>query len=526
MRNYKLLFAAALCWLASTVALNVTAQTRQHAGKVKDEVIYHVFQRSFFDSDGDRHGDLNGLRQKLSYLQELGVTAIQLTPLYESVYYHNYFAKDFYRIDPRYGTLKDYLALVKEVHRRGMKIYLDMETQYVASDHDWFKDSHNNPQSKYADYIVYTDKTNSTPIKIVGGVSDFTGYDNVTRTLVMVNLDNKEVQEYNYRFFKYLLDPNADGRFDDGVDGFRLDHMMDNLDNMNRLPHLFTSFWNPLISKLKAINPKISIVAENANWGGFGIDYLSQSKIDRVFDMRLAFAIRNMSKKEIEKMVDSTIQRTPEGKQQVVFIENHDMSRFASVEKSDPGKLRVGCALNLLIGGVPAIYYGQELGQTGEHGNWNATDGNDIPDRQAFEWYQSDEGRGMAYWYTNGPWWTKGNTDRPNDGVSLEEEKNDPNSLWNYYRRMIRMHHEHAALINGEYKALDNDNNKVLTFERVNASEKIVVAVNMSDKEQETSLDIEGKEFKNIWGDVAAADNSGKVAVNLPGYGVAVWVVK
>lgn len=525
MRNYKLLFAIVVCFMGVANAPDLFAQAKQNAG-VKDEVIYHVFQRSFFDSDGDQHGDLKGLRLKLDYLQQLGVTAVQLTPLYESMYYHNYFATDFYKIDPRYGTMHDYLQLVKELHRRGMKIYLDMETQYVASDHIWFRDSYNNPKSKYSDYIVYTDKTNTNPIKIVGGVSDFTGYDGVTRKLVMVNLDNKAVQAYNYRFFKFLMDPNGDGKFDDGVDGFRLDHMMDNLDNTNRLPHLFISFWNPLITKLRKINPEIKIVAENANWGGFGIDYLTQTKIDRVFDFRLAFAIRNQSKKEIEKMADSTLLLTPKGKQQVVFIENHDMGRFASVVKSNPGKLRIGCALNLLMGGVPAIYYGQELGQTGEHGSWNATDGNDIPDRQAFEWYKSDEGPGMAYWYKNGPWWTKGNTDIPNDGVSLEEEKNDPNSLWNYYRRMIKLRREYPVIINGDYRNLDNDNTKVLAFERFKNGEKVVVTVNFSDKEQQATLNVMGKVWKNIWGDVKAETNANKADITLPAYGVAVWAVK
>src|SRR5690606_18975602 len=92
-----------------------------------DEIIYHVFQRSFYDSDGDSHGDLAGLTEKLDYLRELGVTAILLTPLYESVYYHNYFSSDFEKIDPAYGDQTTYLSLVREIHRRGMKIYMDME---------------------------------------------------------------------------------------------------------------------------------------------------------------------------------------------------------------------------------------------------------------------------------------------------------------------------------------------------------------------------------------------------------------
>jgi len=82
------------------------------------------------------HGDLNGVRQKLDYLQELGVTSILLLPLYESFYYHNYFAVDFKKIDPEFGTMQDYINLVKEIHWRGMKIYMDMETQYVTEDQE------------------------------------------------------------------------------------------------------------------------------------------------------------------------------------------------------------------------------------------------------------------------------------------------------------------------------------------------------------------------------------------------------
>jgi alpha-amylase len=527
MKNCKplpVILLLCLLFLQQTFAFD-TDKAPKHSPP-KDEIIYHVFLRSFYDSDGDGHGDLNGLCLKLDYLQQLGVTAIQLTPLYESIYYHNYFATDFFKIDPRYGTMDDYLRLVKEIHRRGMKIYLDMETQYVASDHIWFRDSYKNPSSKYSDYIFYTDKSNTNPVSIVAGITDFTGYDGVTRKLVMVNLDNKAVQDYNYRLFKFFMDPNGDGKFDDGVDGFRLDHMMDNLDNLNRLPHLFTTFWNPLITKLHKVNPNIKIVAEQANWISYGIDYLEKTKIDRVFDFMVAFAIRDMKKNELEKLADSTFLRTPKGKQQVVFIENHDMPRFASVEKSDPGKLRIGCVLNLLMGGIPAIYYGQELGQTGEHGNWGIGDGNDIPDRQAFEWYKTDQGPGMAYWYKNGPWWTKSNTDIPNDGVSLEEEKNDPNSLWNYYRAVIRLRSQYPVIINGGYEKLVNGNDKVFAFERFSGNEKVIVAVNLSGKEQQTDLAVDAKALNTVFGNAKADNSNGKMALSMPAYGVGVWEVR
>ncbi|SDT69388.1 Glycosidase [Mucilaginibacter mallensis] len=525
MKKRALLIIAGLFLLTSFPVTGGSAKVTQPPSQ-KEEIIYHIFQRSFFDSDGDGHGDLIGIRQKLDYLQQLGVTAILLTPLYESVYYHNYFATDFYKIDPRYGTMQDYLRLIKELHRRGMKFYMDMETQYVASDHIWFRDSYKNPQSRYSDYIIYTDKENTKPLQIVAGISDFKGYDGVTRKLVMVNLDNKEVQAYNYQLFKFWMDPNHDGKFDDGVDGFRLDHMMDNLDNLNRLPHLFTTFWNPLLGKLRNINPKIKIVAEQANWASFGMDYLKDTKIDRVFAFRLAFAIRNFNKAELIKVVDSTLIQTPKGKQQIVFIENHDMPRFSDAVKADPGKLKVGCALNLLIGGIPSIYYGQELGMQGSRQNFGITDANDIPDRQAFEWYKSDTGRGMAYWYKNGPWWQHNNNDVPNDGISLEEEQNNPQSLWNFYRTMIRLRKNNPVLIGGAYKNLINNNDHVFSFLRYEWGKKVLVAVNLSGDKQDVVIAMQSaKQIKNLYG-IQPVISENNLAVSLPAYGVAVWAVK
>jgi len=458
--------------------------------KSNTEIIYHIFERSFFDSNGDTHGDLNGIYQKLNYLQQLGVTAVLLTPLYESMYYHNYFATDFYKIDPRYGTMADYLRLIKELHRRHMKFYMDMETQYIASDNLWFRDSYKNPASKYSDYIFYADKANAKPVSIAVGITAFTGYDGVTRKLAMVNLNNKQVQQFNYNLFKFWMDPNHDGKFDDGVDGFRLDHMMDNLDNANRLPHLFTTFWNPLLTKLRTINPKIKIVAEQAEWGSFGIDNLKAGTVDRVFAFRLAFAIRNFNKKELMLVADSTFLQTPANKQQVVFIENHDIQRFADAIKGDSGKLRVGCVLNLLMGGVPSIYYGQELGMKGNKVSFGMTDGNDIPDRQAFEWYKSDEGPGMAYWYKNGPWWTNNNTDIPNDGISLEEERSDPKSIWNFYRKIISLRKNNTIITTGTYANLMNNNDHVFSFMRYNGHEKFIVVVNLSAEKQDVAVDI------------------------------------
>ena len=128
----------------------------------------------------------------------------------------------------------------------------------------------------------------------------------------------------------------------------------------------------------------------------------------------------------------------PAGKEQVVFIENHDIDRFASRVDKDPGKERIAAVLNLLLGGIPSIYYGQELGMFGAGGfnKFGNTDANDIPRREAFEWYAADTGKGMALWYKDtGPWWDSTNL-KPFDGFH-SRKKGGPRSLWNWYRKLL-----------------------------------------------------------------------------------------
>lgn len=490
----------------------------------KEEIIYHIFQRSFYDSNRDMQGDLNGIREKLDYLQQLGVTAILLTPLYQSPFYHNYFADDFKKIDPSYGTMRDYLKLIKELHRRGMKFYMDMETQYVTEDHLWWKDGINNLKSPYSDYILYADKTHNTPSTIIFDLKGLLGYDSVYRRITTVNLYSPKVLEYNYQLFKFWIDPNHDGKFDDGVDGFRLDHMMDNLDRKE--PDLFAKFWRPLLGKLRKVNPKIKIVAEQAEWGSLGLDYFKNGGVDRVFAFRLAFAIRSFKKDQIVAAADSTFLATPANKQQVVFIENHDTQRFSYGVKGDLNKLRIGAALNLLLGGVPSIYYGQELGMSGTNAALGATDANDIPNRSAFEWYKSDQGKGMAYWYKiKGPWKDTFNNDVPNDGISLEEERSDPNSLWNFYRKMISIRKANPVISNGVYKTLKNDKDEVFSFMRYGGGKKVIVAVNLSDKPADAIISVEGENgpVKMIYGGLKPIVTNNTLSVHLPAYGVGVW---
>lgn len=453
----------------------------------KAEVIYHVFQRSFYDSDGDGHGDLNGLREKLGYLQDLGITSILLMPLYEAECYHNYFATDFEKIDPEFGTMEDYLALVKEVHRRGMKIYMDMETQYVTSDHLWWKEAVGNPGNPYSEYLLFEDEEQKIPATIVFDLRALNSFDGKVIDITTVNLRSPKVLEYNIKLFKYFMDPNGDGNFDDGVDGFRLDHAMDNLDNKPELTDLFEHFWNPLISELKALNPDICIIAEQADWADPGFEYLEKAGVDRVFGFGIWYGILTFDKEKLSKIAESLFPKLPNGKDIVVFLENHDIDRLTETV-TGPEKRELAASLLFTLGGIPSIYYGQEIGMKGKGGNFGPTDGNDIPRREAFEWYSDTTGIGMATWYKNsGPWWDSTNL-RAYDGISLEEQMDDPKSNLEWYKTLIEFRNEHPAIHKGSFRVLENDNPAVFTYVREFKNEKIMLMANLSAASQQINF--------------------------------------
>lgn len=518
---HKIIFIAVLF---STSIINSNAQTNKHT-KQKGEIIYHVFQRSFFDSNGDLHGDLNGLRQKLDYLQNLGVTSILLLPLYEADCYHNYFANNFEKIDSKYGTMNDYIALVKEIHKRGMKIYLDMETQYVTEKHLWWKDAVGNLKSPYSNYILFKDEAHTIPETMVFNLTELNSYDGSKIKVTTVNLKNKDVLNYNIKLFSFFTDPNNDGKFDDGADGFRLDHTMDHLDKKPTLTNLFNDFWLPLIQKIKSINGNIKFMAEQADWSDFGFEYFKKADIDRVFAFGLTYAILTFNKDKIVKLADTILHSTPKGKEQIVFIENHDMDRSVTVLKNDSSKQRVAAALLLLIGGVPSIYYGQEIGMRG-HGGFGVfgnTDGNDIPMREAFEWYKSGTvGKGMAIWYKNtGPWWGHTNI-KPNDGISLEEEQNNKNSLFNFYKKIINLRQNNIALSTGNYQNTENDNNNVFSFTREAEKNKVLVAVNLSNQNQTVNLKSSNAKYIPLYGKAKINNNN----FQLNPYEIMVWAIQ
>jgi glycosidase len=243
--------------------------------------------------------------------------------------------------------------------------------------------------------------------------------------------------------------------------------------------------------------------------------------------------IRSFNKKYLTLMADSAFHVFPEGNHQIIFIENHDLPRFDNQVNGSLPKLKIAAALNLLLGQTPSIYYGQELGMNGkgEWQKWGMTDANEIPDREAFEWYKSDTGKGMALWYKNsGPWW--GNRfAKPNDGISLEEEKPDSNSIYNFYKKMIAIRKNNPVISTGSYETLANTNDQVFSCRRYDSKDEIIVIINLSDSLQRADVLYHGfnpkkKKIRLLNGTPINVTFENKIPVFLPAYGIDIYELK
>jgi glycosidase len=469
--------------------------------ELEEEIFYLIFPRSFYDSDGDRIGDLNGITQQLDYIQDLGVTSIIMTPLYPSSYYHNYFTHDFYGIDPEFGTLNDYLKMVKEIHRRGMKFYMDTELQYVIKEHPWFMESFNNPDSKYSDFVIYKDSLNTEAETMVFDLKGLKSYDGYYTDITIVNLYNKEVSKYISDYYAFWIDPNNDGSFEDGVDGFRIDAFFDDQLKKGILTNLTENFWLPLIDTSKRINPEVTFVAEQATWDdGDAHNWMKKSGVDVAYSFGLYFLLTNPAK--LNEYFNWSNQNLPKGKNMFAFLDQHDTDRALSSIDNNTEKYKQQATLAYLMKFIPYIYYGQEIGmlgkkikEIGKESLDELSDGLDIPVREPFEWTSNINDKGMALWYENiEPYWSEKHI-KSHDGISVEEQHNDSNSILNFYRKLLKFRSSNSMFTKGDFEILENSIDSVFTYCRWNETSGSVLAFNFTNESSSITINKEDLPF-------------------------------
>lgn len=427
-------------------------------------VLYEIFPRSFYDTNGDGIGDLKGITAKLDYLSGLGVGALWLTPIFASPSYHGYDTTDYYKINPDFGTEQDLIDLVNAAHQRNIKIILDFVAGHTSDKHPFFKDAYGNPNSKYANWYRWLNDAH-TSYEYFGSSPD----------LPRLNQDNPETREYLFDVAKYWINKAK-------VDGYRLDYALS-------ISH---DFWKKFRAELKTVNPDFLLLGEVWD-SGLKIAPYYDNELDATFDFPVYFDLMGShehagnspllgkgSPASFESSLKAETRLYNPGAQSVHFINNHDTLRVASQLQNNLAREKLAATLLLTLPATPMIYYGEELGMAGDKSDGDKTL------REPMDWYAGESGAGMTNWYKPATRFNKAN-----DGISVEEQQGKLDSLLELYRTLVALRAKTPALRTGEFVPLGvKGSDKVIAYARILNEQIVLVVANTSEQSQNITLDL------------------------------------
>lgn len=435
-------------------------------------VTYQIWLRSFYDQDGDGNGDLKGLTEKLPYLQQLGVGAVWLSPIFKSPSYHGYDTVDYFSVNPDYGSLSDFDAFVKKAHEAGIRVVLDLVLNHVSDQHPWFIKSARK-EAGFEDFFVWSkslpanygvpwsDTPNPKAVWHFNAQRQEWYYGVFGDTQPDLNLKNPAVVEEVKKAAAFWLNK--------GVDGFRLDAVRYLIEEGGVTKQADTAstlaFLQDFNTFVKSKNADAMLVGEAFAENKTMSRYYNQGKgIDSVFDFSFSMNIssfldnKNLSGSESERnqLIASARDALWENLQEHVdsgapvsfyspFVNNHDLDRITY--KANPVAAKLAAELLLISPGTPYIYYGEEIGLPQE----NNTD--DVYRRGIMQW-SDDENAGFnktgKHWLDNAgwlpwrkdyqAWWPnywKGLASRNSLTVAAQEQQTE--SLLNVYKKLIAL---------------------------------------------------------------------------------------
>lgn len=472
-------------------------------------VIYQIYPRSFCDSNNDGIGDLNGITSKLDYLQDLGVDALWLSPIYPSPDVDfGYDVSDYQTIDPKFGTMQDFDRLVEQARKRGLHIILDLVLNHTSDQHPWFIEAKKSIDNPFHDYYLWRDPKSDGSLpnnwqsvfggkgwEFVSGVNRYY-YHMFYKEQPDVNWRNPNVRQYMLDVFKFWLDR--------GVQGFRLDvfnlyfkdpDFKDNpvdrigirkFETQTHVNDLDQPEMIPFLQELRRLldkYPESYAVGETFNSSPEkAAKYCAPGLLHAAFNFsmlgwhwkpaRFLTAIQNWEQALDEQSWANYV------------MSNHDTkrpgTRYTRNEKDD--RLKIVAAMLLTLRGTPFMYYGDEIGMRdirvlrkeiqdpiGKR-YWPFPVGRDGC-RSPMQWND-----GLFAGFSEHEPWLKihPNYLRRNSA----SQKKDPTSLINFYRRLIHLRKEHPVLIDGMFLSLTPDPLSVLAYLRQNIDEAILVILN------------------------------------------------
>jgi alpha-amylase len=467
--------ALSVALLVSAMSARAQPPVTSTAGWKRGAVCYEVFVRSFYDSDGDGVGDLNGLTQKLDYindgnpssLRDLGARCIWLMPVKASPSYHGYDATDYYRVDPEYGTNEDFKRLAREAHRRGIRVLVDMVLNHASNEHPYFKDASLNLTSPYRHWFRWS--TTKPDVKGPWGqevwhrspVRDEYYYGIFWHGMPDLNYENPAVREEAKKIARFWLREME-------VDGFRLDAIPYLVEEGNRLAHTpgTHAMLREYAAEIRRIAPNAFTVGEVWDSVGSMLPYYPD-QLDAHFAFAASDAIIEAVRTGSAKNLLAPfvrLQRELPADRWSPFLRNHDQTRTLTDLGGDIARARQAVTLLLTLPGLPFIYYGEEIGMTGNK-----------PDprlRTPMHWR-----RGPAAGFTSGIPWEPLQPDSMT--ANVEAQDGDPSSLLNLHRRLIHLRAANPALGAGELVPLVASNDAVAAYLRREGERVVLVVANL-----------------------------------------------
>jgi len=486
----------------------------------KSGVVYQIYPRSFQDSDGDGVGDLAGIRRRLGYLQGLGVDAVWISPIFVSpMADFGYDVADYCAIDPMFGTLADFDALVAEAHARGLKLILDFVPNHTSEAHPWFKEARASRESRRRDWYIWRDrKPDDAPpnnwLSHFGGSAwewdEATGqfyYHAYLKQQPDLNWRNPEVRAAMIDVLRFWLDR--------GVDGFRVDvlwHLIKDAAFRDNPPNPSFQPSQAGIESFLQIHscdqPEVHEVVTDMRRALdaypdrvlIGEIYLPAERLVAYYGRDLAGAHLPFNFQllqtpwradDVARVVRDYEALLPPGAWPNWVLGNHDRPRVAS--RVGPAQARVAAMLLFTLRGTPTLYYGDELGL-----EQVAIPPNLVQD----PWEKNEPGLGLGRdpCRTPMPWdgsrnagfspaapWLPLNPDWEMRNVA--SETTDPASMLSLCRRLIALRRASSALALGAYAPV-SAHDGVLVFERLDDSERVLIALNFTDAPRRTSLPV------------------------------------
>lgn len=516
LKNHWILFFLMLPNLVNAQIDRPGAQKIPAEEKVQRDlnhrVFYEIFVRSFYDSNDDGIGDLNGITSQLDYLATLGITGLWVTPFHPSPSYHKYDVLDYLGVDQQYGTLDDFKILVTEAHKRNILVLLDLVANHTAYDHPWFKASINNDPVFKQYYLWETsppaaDKNWYLPRETNGFNTNEKYYGFFSRVMPDLNFDNPAVRQSIIDVGKWWLKETS-------VDGFRLDAAQ----------HIYTAedtaannnWWKQFTDALKKEKPDVITIGEV--WSKKNLVATYAASLSGAFNFELSWDLLKILQDEkndqlIEKLLEtkklyagfSPFYSDP------IFLSNHDGNRIMSDLKDNVEKAKLAAAIYLTLPGTPFIYYGEELGMRGmKPDEWI---------REPFLWDRKKRDQGQTHW-------EKAKYSTGKKVKSLAQQKKDPASVYNCYLKLINARRINHSLTSVQLKPVASAPATSLVYERGENDNRILVIHNLAGSPLEYVIPGEFTSFRNVVYQSAPKITVSATAVTLPAYGSILLSVK